>query len=154
MEDIENLVDAFAMQKILADNFVVNGSDVTVDATTFQVPDSCFDIAAGKHFEFFLTLTSDPSIGGAAAEIIEVNLISGAEIVAQSSYSGDDADLIIRHYDLFYKGENTTASPQSFEVQIKTAGATGAIIAGLNLQYGVKVYEDMYPLTESTLPTC
>ena len=153
MEDIENLVDAFAMQKILADNFVVNDSDVTVDMTTFQVPSSCFDIDAGKHFEFFLTLTSDP-IGDAANEILEVNLISGAELVAQSSYSGDDADLIIRHYDLFYKGENTTASPKSFEVQIVTAGATGANISALNLQYGVKVYEDTYPLTESTLPTC
>ena len=62
MEDIEDLVDAFAMQKILADNFVVNENDVTVGATTFQVPDTCFSIDAGKHFEFFLTLTSDPNI--------------------------------------------------------------------------------------------
>ena len=51
MEDIENLVDDFAMQKILSDNFVVNASDVTVGATTFQVPDTCFSIAEGKHFD-------------------------------------------------------------------------------------------------------
>lgn len=123
MTAIENLEAQFLMQKIISDTFVVNANPITVSASTFQVPETCFSVPTGKHYEFFLTLNADPLMM-ASLEIIEVNLISGSTVLAQASYMMDD-DVLNRTYTLFYKGVNSGMADQDFEVQIKTAGGNG-----------------------------
>ena len=139
------------MQKILNDNFLVNIIPITVSAATFQLPESCFNVPEGKPFEFFLSLAVDP-VTDPMNEIQQVNLMSGTTVLAQASFD-EDADVLNRHYTLFYKGV-AGAGGQDFFVQLKTAGGTTTQINTNNLQLGVKIYEDTYPLTTTTLPTC
>lgn len=75
-------------------------------------------------------------------------------MIAQASYStGDMSESTLnRNFMLFYKGMNTLST--DYAIQTVAPTMAGAMIEITNLQWGFKVYDETYPLTTSTLPTC
>lgn len=150
--DINTAEEDFNKQKIVSDYFTTNtmalmlptmGSN-TIDNTCFSVPDMA-------KYEFFLSGTVRVDMD--TEEATEINLMQGdVNVLAQASYTTGTMleSELDRHFTLFYKGMNMSAD--DFSVVARVPGG-GADVEIRDLQWGVRVYTEDYPLT-STAPTC
>ena len=119
-----NLVDDFNMQKIMSDYFTTNAAAIDVAMGANDIANTCFTVPDDHVFEFFLsgTVTVDSDM----EEVAEINLMNGAEILAQASYmTGDTNEATLnRNFMLFYKGVNTPNGDYSIQtVAPNMAGA-------------------------------
>jgi len=114
VNDLDTLVDLFAMQEIVDNFFSVNAVDVTPGATemfnvedsmgegTFTVCDKDLVLEVFVHADF--KPFPDSPMAGMNEEVQEIQLLDGSAVVASATYTADMVDIQARNFNLYYKG--------------------------------------------------
>ena len=149
--DIDTAEDDFNKQKIVSDYFTTNPGALTLPMGSNNLDNTCFSVPDMAKYEFFLSGTVRVDMD--TEEATEINLMQGVNVLAQASYTTGTMleSELDRHFTLFYKGMNMSAD--DFSVMALVPGTAGADVEIRDLQWGVRVYTEDYPLT-STAPTC